>query len=127
MAVVWKIRNNVQKDLTFLKKHERLILGVLLLSVVLFIGNKVVNYLDNRDARNAAVSAQILEAQKQQNVVLAAQAAKDRSDYQNTVATLTAANTALQQGILKLEANWQPKRRPTRLCLCQIWLIAGRC
>ena len=70
-----------------------------------------------------------MEAQKQQNVVLAAQAAKDRSDYQNTVATLTAANTALQQGILKLEASLAAQKKADQTMplpdLANRWALLG--
>ena len=40
---------DIKADLTWLQKHEKLILGVFLLSVILFIGNKAINYLDAKE------------------------------------------------------------------------------
>lgn len=102
MAVFGTLETTVQKDLTFLQKHERLLLGVLVICVVLFIGNKVINYLDAKDTRQAAVSAQVLAAQVKVDAALKAQADKDHADYQTAIADAQKVIQAQGQAILAL-------------------------
>lgn len=102
MAILTTSVDKLTQTESWLKAHERLILGTLILVLALFMGNKAINYLDNRDARQASVSAQILEQQKAQNVALQAQADKDRISYQSVLASAQNAIEAQQRAILAL-------------------------
>ncbi|MCU1301745.1 MAG: hypothetical protein JWQ87_2029 [Candidatus Sulfotelmatobacter sp.] len=57
----------VAKDITWLKQHERLILGLSLLFLVFFLGNKFLNWRTTRDIRQEAVAEKTLTDQKKQN------------------------------------------------------------
>jgi len=86
-------------EIGFLKTHERLILGVFLLAVVLFLGNKALNYNVNRDKTKATTAEQALAIQQKTNDQLAAQVAQQQAQYNTMIAALTAQNQALMASI----------------------------
>ena len=83
----------------YIKHHEKLIALALLLIVGWFSYGKLVDYLDRRDVRNAAVETEKLREQVARNAELAAQNAKLAEDYKALAAQVLAQNTALQQAI----------------------------
>lgn len=77
-----KIETVVKNDLSWLQRHERLLLGVLVLAVVMFLGNK---WLDKSamDAKlNQAAVAQQLADAKQNSDKLAAMLAQQSAQFE---------------------------------------------
>jgi len=85
----------VKNDLSWLQRHERLLLGTFVLAIVMFLGNK---WLDKSamDAHEtqAAVAQQLLEA-KQNNEKLSAAVAQQSAQYAQDRATFEKEITAL--------------------------------
>lgn len=74
---------SITKDISWLKQHERLILGLTFLVIVLFLGNKFLNWRSNRDIRQEAVAEKTLTDQKEQNKTLSdATAAQQQQNSQ---------------------------------------------
>lgn len=104
MDTLDKIETTVKNDLSWVQKHERLLICTLVLVVVLVLGNK---WLDKSaaDAQSkAAVAQEILAEQKQANAALAAQAAKQEAEYQQMMNVLERQNQALVQAMASRDA-----------------------
>lgn len=90
---------DIKAELSWLQKHERLII---VLAVILFFGWLGNKWLDNsaNDAKiKAAITLQQLEDQKQINIQLAATSAADKAQYQAIIDTVTRQNAALANAI----------------------------
>jgi cell division protein FtsL len=105
---------SVTTDLTWLQKHEKLLLGLLLTIVLLFSVNKVVNYMASKADKEATVSAQILSEQKTQNAFLTDQVNQDKAQNQVIQAQATAAILTLQGQIAQLRADLAKKQQADR-------------
>lgn len=80
------------KEVEFLKTHERLILGIFLLAVILFLVNKYINHSADEASVKAALAQQTLQQQIQQNT-------KDKQDYEKLVTVLTQQNQQLASAV----------------------------
>lgn len=80
---------------TWLQKHERILITVLVLGASLFIGDKFLNLSAARDERAATAAAATLTAQQTTNNQLAAQIAQTVADYKTLVVQLTQQNAQL--------------------------------
>ena len=85
----------VQKELSWLQKHERIVIVALVLVAGVFLGNKLLNYESaQKDAKVAALT--LVVNQDKQNVAnLALQAAQAQATYQTTLDAITKENQAL--------------------------------
>lgn len=84
---------------TWLQKHERLIVIVLVLALLGWGTNKVFNLIDNRDKQAATLSAQTLAAQQQKDQALSQAVATSTQQYQVLIQTLTQQNTQLANAV----------------------------
>lgn len=91
---------DVQQELTWLQKHERLIVAVLIIVAVLAIGNKFINYKADVAKTNAAVAAQQLTAQTNQNAALAQQVQQSTAQYQAMFTAYTQRNDSVLAAIV---------------------------
>ena len=78
----------------FLKEHERLLLGIFVLAVVVFLGNKWLNDSAARDSVKVALAQKDLDDQKLRNADLDKQTQSQAQMYQQVLATVTAQNDA---------------------------------
>jgi hypothetical protein len=99
------------KESAFLKAHERLIIAVLLLGVIVFGIIKYLNYASHNADLKAQASAAVLAAQVQANVALKAQADSDRAAYAQQVAALSQANQRLTNAISALQATLKKQQQ----------------
>ena len=101
----------VQKELTWLQKHERIVIVALVLSAGVFLGNKWLNYDSaQKDARVAALTAQV--AQDKVSVQnLALQAATAQATYQTTLDAITKQNVALEGSIAQMSASLAQRQK----------------
>lgn len=71
----------IKNELSWLQKHERLLIVFLLLVASCFLGNKYLNYRVQHDTVASVQSEQVLEMQKQANDKLAAQIQTQQQQY----------------------------------------------
>lgn len=98
--------STVKNDLTWLQKHERLIVAVLIIAAMMFLGNK---WLDNRSVSDAVQAAlakqQAVELQQKvaddekRQAEQAAQTAQMAAQYQAMVDGLTRQNASLAAAV----------------------------
>lgn len=105
--MIESVKQDVSNGLSFIQKHERFLLITLVLSVSLFIGNKILDTMSTRDRAAATQAAQVLTQQNAINQQLAAQIAKDTADYKALVVQLTQQNAALQTQITQRQVVYQ--------------------
>jgi hypothetical protein len=87
----------VQKELTWLQKHERIMIVALVLMVGTFLGNKWLNYEGaQKDAKVEALTL-VVNQDKQTVANLALQAAQAQATYQTTLDAITKENSLLAQ------------------------------
>jgi hypothetical protein len=87
---------------TWIQKHEKPVIYTLVLAVVLFLGNKYLNYESARaDARNQAAQ-QTLATQKEANDKLAVQNQEAQQQYQSLLGQLNAQNAKLTAEMVTL-------------------------
>lgn len=117
--------NYIAPELTWLQKHERLLLGTLVLVVALWLGNKYINHAASvADAKSAAVQQQLV-LDKQQLDALQATYAQDRTTLLSQIQQLVTANGALTKSVTDSEAALArakaavPAMNPTQLS--QTW------
>jgi hypothetical protein len=95
----------IKNDITWLKQHERLILGVLFLAVVLTLGNRWVNYSAQKAHDEATVAVQRLNDQKAANEKLAEQVALSQAQYQQMQVLVAKQNAEIMAAISARNAN----------------------
>jgi len=86
-------------ELSWLQKHERLLLGTFVLVVILWLGNKYLNRSADEANFKSAQAQLIVEQQKAANDAQAKQTASLVQQYQGLAANLAAENAALARGI----------------------------
>jgi hypothetical protein len=100
----------VKNELTWLQKHERIILVALVLLVGCWLGNKWLNNRITNAEQKVTVAEQRLEDQKVVNDKLAQQSAAQASQYQTLVEMLTRQNAALTAAISSRDASLKQKQ-----------------
>jgi Tfp pilus assembly protein PilE len=80
---------------SWLQKHERLIIVVLVLGLLTFATQKTFDVIANRDKQQAAVAAQTLAAQVQKDQQLSQAVAASTAQYQALVTSLSQQNSQL--------------------------------
>jgi Skp family chaperone for outer membrane proteins len=98
-----QVASVVKSELTWLQKHERIILGTMVLVVVLWLGNK---YLDNSAARAATIA----ETAKQHAAEVTLQASQAAAQYQATIDALQRQNASLAASIAQRQVVLQQKQ-----------------
>lgn len=97
--------------LTWLQKHERIIICVFVLAALLVITNAYFNYASkSADARNQAAQ-QTLAAQKEANDKLAAQTQQAAAQYQVLLGQLNAQNQKLTAEMLQLSQTLAARQK----------------
>ena len=93
---LWTMAKN---DLSWLQKHERIVIVALVLLVGGFLGNKALNYdASLKDAKVAALT-QVVAQDKQNVAAIALQAATAQQQYQVTLDAITKQNVALEASV----------------------------
>lgn len=85
----------MDKWIQFVKSHERMVLGLGLLLVVLWIGNKYLNISADKADAKAVAAQQALDTIKQQNADFQKKVDEQEQQYQVLVGQLTAQNRSL--------------------------------
>lgn len=89
-------------EIQFLKSHERLILILVGLIVLVFLGNKFLNHQSDAADARAQAAQSVLEAQKKANDQTAVQVAQAQAQFQAVLGQTTAQNAKLTGEILQL-------------------------
>lgn len=89
------IEQTAKSDLSWLQRHERILIVTLLIVTTLFLGNRFLSNIAAKDKLVADVAVQQLNAQKEQNTQLAAQVKQTSDQYQALIITLTQQNAQL--------------------------------
>jgi hypothetical protein len=95
----------VKNDISWLQKHERLILGTLLLLTLLWVGNKYLDNSANNDRTKAALLEQQLTTAKANSAQIASQNAQIASQYQAMIQQLSDQNNRLAAAVAQRNAN----------------------
>lgn len=77
-----KLETVIKNDLSWLQRHERMVLVILTLAAVLWLGNKWLDKSATDAERKAAVAEQVLAETKQSNEKLAAQLATQSANFE---------------------------------------------
>jgi hypothetical protein len=89
------VKTDVTEAKTWLQKHERIILSVVLSGAMLLGVDKYLNVVATHDQQQANIAAQTLVVQHDKDVALAQQAQQDATSYKATVAALSQQNAQL--------------------------------
>lgn len=89
----------MDKWITFIKAHERLVLGLAILALVLYLGNKYINASADQAIARAAAAQQALDTIKQQNADLQKKVDEQSAQYAELLAQLTKQNQSLLASI----------------------------
>ena len=104
-GALWTVAKN---DATWLQKHERVAIVVLVLIAGTFLGNKWLNYdASLKDAKVAALT-QVVSQDKQNAAALALASAKAQQQYQLVLDTVSKQNTALEASVAQMAAGLKP-------------------
>ena len=99
----------VAKEVSWLKAHERIVIVFLILAASVFAVNKIENVIAARDASQASVLIQQVQADKQNAAKIAQDALQQQAVFQTMLSTLQAQNAtlsaAVQQDAALLKAN----------------------
>lgn len=96
-AIETTAKTDVAVAKSWLLLHERLIVIVLLLAASLFIGNKFLSHVAEKDNAAAAQTQQVLQAQQATDKALIAQVAQQTQQYQALVVQLSQQNAQLAE------------------------------
>ena len=102
----------VKGDLSWLQKHERIILALIGGIVLWFAIGKVDQLIINHDASNLSQAKVTADAQAKANATLAAQVVQDAADRKALEEKLAAQNDKLEQATITL-ANALAQRQKT--------------
>jgi hypothetical protein len=97
--------------LTWLQKHEKLVMVALVLGFSVFVAQKAYDYLAAKDALNADKTAAVLAQQVADNKQLMQQTQTATQQYTATLQTLQAQNAQLQQSIQQQNATLAAQQR----------------
>jgi hypothetical protein len=98
------LTNQISTDLSWLQKHEKLIVALAILAVLGALGNKWIDYVAAKDKISAQQAQAVLAAQASKNAELAGQLQTQASQYQKLVSDLTAQNAKLASAIAARDA-----------------------
>ena len=98
------IADTVRNDLSWIQKHERVIVVALVLAVGSFGLSKYFDASAARATARATVAEQVLAAQKTQDAQFAVQTAQLTQQYQQLASTLAAQNAALATALAQRQA-----------------------
>lgn len=94
----------VKQGWAWLRAHERIVLAVLVVTAVLWLGNRVIDWRANTDKLAAANAAQQLDAQKNANAQLAQQVNQVQQQYADLQKAISAQNAAILSAISARDA-----------------------
>lgn len=86
-------------NLAFFKEHERLVLGLGLLGVVLWLGNSFLSHTYDRALVKNAIANQVLQEQISKNEEIEKQMSHQLETYQQLMSTLSAQNSSLARAM----------------------------
>jgi multidrug efflux pump subunit AcrA (membrane-fusion protein) len=95
----------MKNDLSWLQRHERIVIAVFILATVLLIGNKWINYSAQNAHDAATVAVQQLDEQKKANTQLAQQVAQQQLQYQQLTASVAQQNAEIMAAISARNAD----------------------
>lgn len=93
--VATTVKADATTSLTWLQKHERIVIIFLVLAAVTWLGQKYLDVRADRDKQAATVATQQLDVQKTQNAQLAVQVGQLNNQYQALQVQLTQENAQL--------------------------------
>lgn len=121
------IETKIKSELSWLQKHERLVLAVVAGLVLWFAIGKVDSLIANHDAANLQQAKVTAQVQEEKNQALAEQVSKDRLAYDALAAKIEARDAQLQQMQVQLVAaltkQQQVDKTMTPTELTQRWNI----
>lgn len=109
---IWTVAKN---DLSWIQKHERVVIVALVLLVGGFLGNKALNYdASLKDAKVAALT-QVVSQDKQNAAALALASATAQQQYQVVLDTVSKQNTALEASVAQMAAGLKAQQAADRV------------
>ena len=99
----------------FLKQHERLILGLALLAVLLYLSNKWINHVAAEASVKNAIAQQDLQTQKDRTAQLEKDAQQRDQQYQQTFAVVQQEIQVLQNAINARDAQLVKQREADKV------------
>jgi hypothetical protein len=91
--------NQLKSGVTWIQKHERVILLALILGTLLFLGNRWINYSADKTHTAATIAVQQLTEQKALNEQIRQQVQQSQTEYQQLVQLMTQENAQLAQAV----------------------------
>jgi len=108
---IWTVAKN---DLSWIQKHERVVIVALVLLVGGFLGNKALNYdASLKDAKVAALT-QVVSQDKQNAAALALASATAQQQYQVVLDTVSKQNIALEASVAQMTAGLKVQQATDR-------------
>lgn len=108
---IWTMAKN---DLSWIQKHERVVIVALVLLVGGFLGNKALNYdASLKDAKVAALT-QVVSQDKQNAAALALASATAQQQYQVVLDTVSKQNIALEASVAQMTAGLKAQQTADR-------------
>ena len=108
---IWTVAKN---DLSWIQKHERVVIVALVLLVGGFLGNKALNYdASLKDAKVAALT-QVVSQDKQNAAALALASATAQQQYQVVLDTVSKQNIALEASVAQMTAGLKAQQATDR-------------
>lgn len=99
MSIEQTVKTDATAALTWLQKHERIIIVALVLLAGSWFGDHWLNNTADKDKQQATIAAQQLDEQKTKDTQLASQVSQLTTQYANVTAQLTAANEQLSSAM----------------------------
>jgi hypothetical protein len=118
-----KVEEKIKADLSWLQRHERLVLAVIAGLALWFAIGKVDTLIADHDNANLQQAKVIAQVQEEKNQALAAQVAQQAADYKALADKVNAQNAALEQANVNL-ANALVQRQKTDASLPPTELVA---
>jgi len=100
-----KLEASVKQDLSWLQKHEKLILGILIILAIVFAFNKYIDHSAKVADENAAVSVQVLKEQQEVNKKLLDRMDVQDQRYESLVQEMNRRNVMLDNAIAYRNTN----------------------
>jgi hypothetical protein len=108
---LWTVAKN---DLSWLQRHERIVIVALVLLVGGFLGNKALNYdASLKDAKVAALT-QVVSQDKQNAAALALASSTAQQQYQVVLDAITKQNIALEASVAQMAAGLKVQQTADR-------------
>lgn len=110
------MNETIQKDLGWLKRHEKLIIIVLAAILIWFLWGKYVDWQAKHDDTAAAIARTKLEQQVEDNAKIAQIVANNEQNFKVLLAQVTAQNQVLANAVATRDRNTQ-QQQATNLAL----------